>query len=120
MAVLSRMPSCLPGADVSHPIRLPHILLEYVWHTETVAPGEPVKGNLIWANGDTTVRSGDVLQSNLTSRVSASMPILWVMTMHQTDMADQRLGHRDLAQGIERPRLCRHQPTNVSDPLKRA
>lgn len=37
-----------------HPVRLPHILLEYVWHVESVAPGVPMKGNLVWSNGDTT------------------------------------------------------------------
>ncbi|OWZ63094.1 hypothetical protein AYX15_04854 [Cryptococcus neoformans] len=38
----------------THPVRLPHIQLEYTWHVSTVAPGVPLKGRLAWANGDTT------------------------------------------------------------------
>ncbi|KAK8861339.1 hypothetical protein IAR55_002158 [Kwoniella newhampshirensis] len=42
------------SCPVSHPIRLPAIMLEYVWQTYNLRPGVPLKGNLVWANGDTT------------------------------------------------------------------
>jgi hypothetical protein len=41
----------------SHPIRLPSILLEYTYHPESypaITQGKKMKGNLAWANGDTT------------------------------------------------------------------
>ena len=38
----------------THPIRLPSIMLEYYFSTSQWAPGQPLKGNLAWANGDTT------------------------------------------------------------------
>ncbi|WWC68978.1 uncharacterized protein I206_102914 [Kwoniella pini CBS 10737] len=39
---------------ISHPVRLPGIMLEYTWQTYAYKNGVPLKGNLIWANGDTT------------------------------------------------------------------
>ena len=38
----------------SHPIRVPQIMLEYTFYTSSWASGEPLSGNLAWANGDTT------------------------------------------------------------------
>lgn len=41
----------------SHPIRLPSILLEYTYHPENypaITKGKNMRGNLAWANGDTT------------------------------------------------------------------
>ncbi|KIR79550.1 transmembrane receptor [Cryptococcus gattii E566] len=38
----------------THPVRLPHIQLEYTWHVFNVGPGLPLNGRLAWANGDTT------------------------------------------------------------------
>jgi hypothetical protein len=42
---------------ISHPVRLPSILLEYTYHPEShpaITKGQNVKGHLAWANGDTT------------------------------------------------------------------
>ncbi|ODN82718.1 hypothetical protein L202_01005 [Cryptococcus amylolentus CBS 6039] len=38
----------------SHPVRLPAIQLEYTWYTSYHNPETALKGNLAWANGDTT------------------------------------------------------------------
>jgi hypothetical protein len=42
------------SCPLSHPVRLPAILLEYTWYTNQYDPVTPLAGNLIWANGDTT------------------------------------------------------------------
>ncbi|WVQ83580.1 hypothetical protein IAT38_005721 [Cryptococcus sp. DSM 104549] len=42
------------ACPVSHPVRLPAIMLEYVYRTHKLRPGVALKGNLVWANGDTT------------------------------------------------------------------
>jgi len=42
------------SCPISHPVRLPAIMLEYTWHVERVMPNTPMKGNLFWANGDST------------------------------------------------------------------
>ncbi|WWD16759.1 hypothetical protein CI109_101191 [Kwoniella shandongensis] len=42
------------SCPVSHPIRLPAIMLEYVWQTYKLRPGVALKDHLVWANGDTT------------------------------------------------------------------
>jgi len=39
---------------LSHPIRLPGILLEFTQHPAQVANGAKMKDHLVWANGDTT------------------------------------------------------------------
>ncbi|WVF66820.1 hypothetical protein IAT40_001562 [Kwoniella sp. CBS 6097] len=39
---------------VSHPVRIPGIMLEYTWQTYNLRPGVPLKDHLVWANGDTT------------------------------------------------------------------
>lgn len=42
---------------ISHPVRLPSILLEYTYHPEVypaITKGQNIKGHLAWANGDTT------------------------------------------------------------------
>lgn len=39
---------------LSHPVRIPSILLEYTQFIAQPAAGAIVKGNLAWANGDTT------------------------------------------------------------------
>ncbi|WVR04067.1 hypothetical protein IAU60_001066 [Kwoniella sp. DSM 27419] len=39
---------------MSHPVRLPSIMLEYTWQTYSYRPGVPLAGKLVWANGDTT------------------------------------------------------------------
>lgn len=39
---------------MSHPRRLPLILLEYTWQVPSFARGINTKGHLAWANGDTT------------------------------------------------------------------
>jgi hypothetical protein len=38
----------------THPIRLPSIMVEYLFKTYEWAPGEVLQGKLAWANGDTT------------------------------------------------------------------
>jgi len=38
----------------SHPIRLPTLMLEFTYLPSSWASGKATKGNLIWANGDTT------------------------------------------------------------------
>lgn len=45
----------------THPVRLPHIQLEYTWHVFNVGPGLPLNGRLAWANGD-TVSSIDIFR----------------------------------------------------------
>lgn len=42
------------ACPLSHPIRIPSILLEYTHHVAKASAGAVVKGNLAWANGDTT------------------------------------------------------------------
>lgn len=42
------------SCPISHPVRLPAILLEYTWLVSQVMPNTPLAGNLVWANGDTT------------------------------------------------------------------
>lgn len=39
---------------LSHPVKVPAMLLEFTWQTWAVKAGVPLKGNLVWANGDTT------------------------------------------------------------------
>jgi hypothetical protein len=42
---------------MSHPVRLPSILLEYTYHPEVypaITKGQNMKGHLAWANGDST------------------------------------------------------------------
>lgn len=39
---------------ISHPVRLPAILLEYTHLVSQVMPNVPLAGNLVWANGDST------------------------------------------------------------------
>ena len=38
----------------SHPVRIPQIMLEFTFGVAAWAPGKALKGNLAWANGDTT------------------------------------------------------------------
>lgn len=38
----------------SHPVRVPTMMMEAVWHPGDYAPGTNLKGHLAWANGDTT------------------------------------------------------------------
>jgi hypothetical protein len=42
------------SCPISHPVRLPAILLEYTWQINAVMPNVPLAGNLVWANGDST------------------------------------------------------------------
>ncbi|WVQ86150.1 hypothetical protein IAT38_008318 [Cryptococcus sp. DSM 104549] len=42
------------ACPVSHPVRLPAIMLEYIFRTDKLRPGVVVKNKLVWANGDTT------------------------------------------------------------------
>jgi len=42
------------SCPLTHPVRIPTIMGEWHWHPERYAPGVPMKGNLAWANGDTT------------------------------------------------------------------
>lgn len=38
----------------THPVRVPVLQLEYTWHTSQALGNKPLRGNLRWANGDTT------------------------------------------------------------------
>jgi len=38
----------------NYPVRIPSIMLEYTFKPSDWAPGKPTRGNLAWANGDTT------------------------------------------------------------------
>lgn len=38
----------------SHPFKIPSVMLEFTWMTNQYKPGEKLKGNLVWANGDMT------------------------------------------------------------------
>ena len=40
------------SCPLTHPVRLPAIMLEHTWHPEQYAPGVNYAGNLAWANGD--------------------------------------------------------------------
>jgi len=42
----------------THPIRVPGIMLEYIWSTRSAGGTQATKGNLAWANGDTTGYGG--------------------------------------------------------------
>lgn len=39
---------------MSHPVRLPLIMMEITWTPEAVAPGVAMNGKLVFANGDMT------------------------------------------------------------------
>jgi len=38
----------------THPIRIPQVMTEFTYYTSSWAPGQALKGNVAWANGDTT------------------------------------------------------------------
>jgi hypothetical protein len=38
----------------THPVRIPQVMTEFTYGTSSWAAGTPLKGNLAWANGDTT------------------------------------------------------------------
>lgn len=90
-------------------MRLPQILLEYTWQVPAFARSINTRGNLAWANGDTTGYGIHAdFQNGLVWPVGSV-----ALNYCELKVAELQVGLRDLESGSSRSGLCRARQLHV-------